>query len=48
MQNTEYAIHYGTPVTSDHPRHIHSKTIYTTLLRAIRLSSDIQTFDHER
>jgi hypothetical protein len=36
------------PYTSDHPRHIHSNTIYTALLRAIRLSSDVQTFDQER
>jgi hypothetical protein len=39
---------YILPYTSDHPRHIHSNTIYTSLLRAIRLSSDVQTFDKER
>ena len=39
---------YILPYTSDHPRHIHSNTIHTALLRAIRLSSDVQTFDHER
>ena len=39
---------YILPYTSDHPRHIHSNTIYTALLRAIRLSSDLQTFDHGR
>ena len=39
---------YILPYTSYHPRHIHSNTIHTALLRAIRLSSDVQTFDHER
>ncbi|CAF5057596.1 unnamed protein product, partial [Rotaria sp. Silwood1] len=39
---------YILPYTSDHPRHIHSNTIYTELLRAIRLSSNVQTFDQER
>ena len=39
---------YILPYTSDHPRHIHSNTIYTALLRAIRLSSDIEKFDQER
>jgi hypothetical protein len=39
---------YILPYTSDHPRHIHSNTIYTALLRAIRLSSDVQTFNQER
>ena len=39
---------YILPYTSDHPRHIHSNTICTALLCAIRLSSDVQTFDQER
>ncbi|CAF3843320.1 unnamed protein product [Rotaria sp. Silwood1] len=39
---------YILPYTSDHPRHIHSNTIHTALLRAIRLCSDVQTFDQER
>ncbi|CAF1364975.1 unnamed protein product [Rotaria sordida] len=34
--------------TSDHPRHIHSNTIYTALLRAICICSDTETFDQER
>ncbi|CAF3070398.1 unnamed protein product [Rotaria sp. Silwood2] len=39
---------YILPYTSDHPRHIHSNTIQTALLRAIRLCSDIEIFDQER
>ncbi|CAF4516883.1 unnamed protein product [Rotaria socialis] len=39
---------YILPYTSDHPRHIHSNTIYTALLRAIRLCSDVDTFNQER
>ncbi len=39
---------YILPYTSDHPRHIHANTIYTALLRAIRLCSDVETFDQER
>ncbi|CAF4638882.1 unnamed protein product [Rotaria sp. Silwood2] len=39
---------YILPYTSDHPRHIHSNTIYTALLRAIRLCSDLETFNQER
>ena len=39
---------YILPYTSDHPRHIHSNTISTALLRAIRLSSDVEAFDKER
>ena len=39
---------YILPYTSDHPRHIHSTTIYTALLRAIRLCSDVEIFDQER
>ncbi|CAF4185657.1 unnamed protein product, partial [Rotaria sp. Silwood2] len=39
---------YILPYTSDHPRHIHSNTIQTALLRGVRLCSDIETFDQER
>ncbi|CAF1439059.1 unnamed protein product [Rotaria sordida] len=39
---------YILPHTSNHPRHIHSNTIDTVLLRAIRLCSDVETFDQER
>ena len=39
---------YILPYTSDHPRHVHSNTIYTALLRAVRLCSDVETFDKER
>ncbi|CAF1327159.1 unnamed protein product, partial [Rotaria magnacalcarata] len=39
---------YILPYTSDQPRHIHSNTIYTALLRAIRLCSDVDTFNQER
>ncbi|CAF1180914.1 unnamed protein product [Rotaria sordida] len=39
---------YIHPYTSDHPRHIHSNTINTALLRGIRICSDVHTFDHER
>ncbi|CAF4227569.1 unnamed protein product, partial [Rotaria sordida] len=39
---------YIHPYTSDHPRHIHSNTINTALLRGIRICSDVHTFDQER
>ncbi|CAF1067542.1 unnamed protein product [Rotaria sordida] len=39
---------YILPYASDHPRHIHSNTIYTALLRGVRIYSDVHTFDHER
>ncbi|CAF0985688.1 unnamed protein product [Rotaria sordida] len=39
---------YILPYTSDHPRHIHSNTISTALLRGIRICSDVHTFDQER
>ncbi|CAF3249045.1 unnamed protein product, partial [Rotaria sp. Silwood2] len=39
---------YILPYTSDHPRHIHSNTIQTALLRGVRLCSDVETFDQER
>ncbi|CAF0968641.1 unnamed protein product [Rotaria sordida] len=39
---------YILPYTSNHPRLTHSNTIYTALLRGIRLCSDVHTFDQER
>ncbi|CAF1085459.1 unnamed protein product [Rotaria sordida] len=36
---------YILPYTSNHPRLTHSNTIYTALLRGIRLYSDVHTFD---
>lgn len=39
---------YILPYTSDHPRHIHINTIYTGLLRAGRLCSDVDNFNEER
>ena len=39
---------YILPYISDHPHHIHSNTIDTALLRAIRFCSDIETFHNER
>ena len=39
---------YILPYLSDHPRHLHSNTIHTALLRAIRLCSDVTIFDRER
>ncbi|CAM4843744.1 unnamed protein product [Rotaria magnacalcarata] len=38
---------YIVPFKSDHPRHIFENIITTALLRAIRYSSTLQTFNHE-
>ena len=39
---------YVLPYSSDHPRHIHINIPYRALLRAVRLCSDVYTFDKER
>ena len=39
---------YIVPFTSDHPRHIFANIIETQLLRAIRYSSTLFAFNHER
>ncbi|CAF1552592.1 unnamed protein product [Adineta ricciae] len=39
---------YVLPFGSDHPRHIYINIVYEALLRAARLSSNVQTFDKER
>ncbi|CAF4079492.1 unnamed protein product [Rotaria sp. Silwood2] len=39
---------YLLPYQSDHPHHIRSNTIYTALLRASRLCSNVELFDEER
>lgn len=39
---------YILPFLSDHPRHIHSSTIKSQLLRAARLCSHVEAFDNER
>ena len=39
---------YVLPYASDHPRHVHMSIPYEALLRAVRLCSDVHTFDNER
>jgi hypothetical protein len=39
---------YLLPFSSEHPRHTHVNTIKGALLRAIRLCSNVDDFDHER
>ena len=39
---------YSLPFSSEHPRHTHCNTIKGALLRAIRLCSNVEDFDHER
>ncbi len=39
---------YVVPFTSDHPRHIFANIIQGALLRAIRYSSTLKEFNHER
>ena len=36
------------PFISDHPRHVFGNVIQTTLARAIRYSSNLDAFNHER
>lgn len=39
---------YVLPFKSDHPRHVFGNIISTALFRAIRYSSTLQEFNHER
>ena len=39
---------YLLPYSSEHSRHIHYNTINGALLRAVRLCSNVEDFDHER
>jgi hypothetical protein len=39
---------YIVPFTSDHPRHVFSNIIQTALLRAVRYSSTLELFNHEK
>ncbi|CAF4534961.1 unnamed protein product, partial [Rotaria socialis] len=39
---------YVTPFTSDHPRHVFSNIIKTSIERAIRYSSTFEAFNYER
>ncbi len=39
---------YVVPFKSDHPRHIFANIIQVALLRAVRYSSTLQEFNHER
>ncbi|CAF2155607.1 unnamed protein product [Rotaria magnacalcarata] len=39
---------YVTPFTSDHPRHVFSNIIKTSIERATRYSSTFEAFNHER
>jgi hypothetical protein len=39
---------YVVPFKSDHPRHVFANIIQGALLRAVRYSSTLQKFNHER
>ena len=48
VYHKEAAEPYIVPFKSDHPRHIFKNIIDTALIRAIRYSSTLQTFNQER
>ena len=48
VYHKEAAEPYIVPFKSDHPRHIFKNIIETALVRAIRYSSTLQTFNQER
>ena len=48
VYHKEAAEPYIVPFKSDHPRHIFTNTIGNALLRAIRYSSTLLAFEHER
>ena len=48
VYHKEAAEPYVVPFQSDHPRHVFVNIIECALLRAIRYSSTLQEFNHER
>jgi hypothetical protein len=48
VYHKEAAEPYIVPFKSDHPRHIFANIIDTALMRAIRYSSALSAFNHER
>jgi len=48
VYHKEAAEPYVVPFKSDHPRHIFTNIIDTALIRAVRYSSTLSTFNEER
>ena len=48
VHHKEAAEPYVVPFRSDHPRHVFANIIECALLRALRYSSTLQQFNHER
>jgi hypothetical protein len=48
VYHKEAAEPYVVPFKSDHPRHVFANIIHGALIRAIRYSSTLKVFNHER